>query len=123
MAIRVRHNGPVAVVEVQGDVTFGSGALGRPLNLKGEAVDDVGATIGRLLDDERAMILLDMHSVRFIDSAGIGEMVAFKKRAVERGGDVKLLNPSERVRQLIEIVRLNEIFEIFDDEESGVGSF
>ncbi len=123
MAIQVRQRGAVAVVEVEGDVTFGSGTIGRPLNLKGETMHDVGSTMRRLLDDSRTMILLDMNAVKFIDSAGIGEMVAFKKRALERGGDVKLLKPSERVRKLIDTVRLDEIFEIYEDETLGVESF
>jgi anti-sigma B factor antagonist len=123
VAINVRSRGDVTVVEVEGDVTFGSGTLGRPLNLKGEAVHDVGTTMGQLLEERRARILLDLGSVRFIDSAGIGEMVTFKKRALERGGDVKLLRPTSRVRKLINTVRLNEIFDIFDDEDAGVASF
>jgi anti-sigma B factor antagonist len=58
-----------------------------------------------------------------MSSTGIGDLVGCLKRTAESGGAVKLLNPSERVHDLLVMTRLAEVFEIFEDEEEALGSF
>jgi anti-sigma B factor antagonist len=64
-----------------------------------------------------------MEKVDYIDSAGIGELVACKKRAAAKGGDVRLLMPSASVYKVISIVSLHLVFQIFDNEAKAIGSF
>jgi anti-sigma B factor antagonist len=58
-----------------------------------------------------------------MDSAGIGELVACYKRAKEKGGTVKLLNPSGKVLDLLTLTKLEEVFETYRQEQEAVGSF
>jgi anti-anti-sigma factor len=67
--------------------------------------------------------VLDLEKVRFMDSAGLGELVAWKKRTVQLGGDVRLLRPRHGVRELLELTTLTRIFQIFDDAAEAVASF
>ena len=107
----IRDAGNVRIVDVSGDVTIGKGDV----KLR-EAVVDI-------LETGQTKVLLNLQKVGFIDSAGLGELVACKKRSAEKGGDTKLLLPSKRVRDLLVLVKLNEVFEIFENETQAVGSF
>ena len=67
--------------------------------------------------------MLDLDKVRFVDSAGLGELVAWKKRAIQSGGDVRLLRPQQRVRDVLELTALKAVFSIFETETEAVASF
>ncbi len=58
-----------------------------------------------------------------MDSTGLGELIACLKRVRERGGVIKLLKPTRRVYDVLQLTRLNEVFDIFDDERNALGSF
>ena len=55
--------------------------------------------------------------------AGLGELVACKKRIAERGGDIKLLRPVGQVHKLLVMTLLTSLFEVYQDEEAAVSSF
>ena len=119
----IRHDGDVSIVERSGEFTLGRGALTRPLDLHGHRLEDLGETLRGLLERSNARIVLDLDQVRFVDSAGLGELVAWKKRATQLGGDVRLLRPRPRVRNVIELTALTSVFSIFDTEAEAVASF
>ena len=122
MGIKVTANGDVQTVEMSGDIRLGGGLI--PLmDLQGNPLDDMRDTLQKLLDVGHRKILLNLQKVNFIDSAGLGELVACKKRALERGGDIKLLWPNSRVHDLLEMLHLTEIFEVFQDESTALKSF
>lgn len=123
MSAVIRHDGDVAIVELSGEFTLGRGNLTRPLDLHGQRLEDLGETLRSLLDRGSLRIVLDLDKVRFIDSAGLGELVAWKKRAAELGGDVRLLRPQPRVRDVFEATALTLVFRIFDSEAEAVTSF
>jgi anti-sigma B factor antagonist len=123
MAIQVRANGNVQIVEMSGDFTIGASSMARPLDLKGQRLDDLGEILQDLFELGHRKILLDLHRVRFVDSSGLGELIAARKRAVKLGGDIKLLSPSKQVHKLLVMVSLTKMFEIFNDEGAAVGSF
>ena len=123
MAIQVRANGDVQIVEMSGDFTIGTSSMARPLDLKGQRLDDLGETLQDLFDRGHRKILLDLHRVGFVDSSGLGELIAAKKRAVKLGGDIKLLSPSKQVHKMLVMVSLTQMFEIFQDEEAAIRSF
>lgn len=111
MKIAVKEAGKVRVIELKGRITLGAGDL----ELR-KAVQDQ-------LDAGHVSIVLMMQGVDYVDSAGLGELVACKKRAAAKGGNVKLVMPSESVYKVLSIVSLHLVFEIFDNEAKAIGSF
>jgi anti-anti-sigma factor len=123
MATVVRMEGRIAIVELTGEFTLGKGGVGRPLDLHGHRLEDLGQTLGGLLDRGVHRMVLDLEKVRFIDSAGLGELVAWKKRALQLGGDVRLMRPRGRVHDLFELTALTRVFQIFEAEADALASF
>jgi anti-sigma B factor antagonist len=64
------------------------------------------------LVEARNNIDIDLSRVQFLDSAGLGALVALRKTAAERNGKVRLLNPAPHVQQILELTRLHRVFEI-----------
>ncbi len=79
--------------------------------------------IDTLIEDGRTQILLDFTDVSFMDSSGIGELVAGFRTVERLGGALKILKPGKKIQEVLELTRLLPIFEVFDDAESAVGSF
>ncbi len=111
MKATVRKLGRVAVVDISGKITIGEGDV-----LLRQKVQE-------LLDAGETRILLNLEKVKYMDSAGIGELVACYKRAKEKEGTVKLLNPSGKVYDLLQLTKLEEVFDTFRDEGEALGSF
>ena len=105
MKARVRQVGQVAVVDIEGKITIGEGDM----VLRDRVVE--------LLDKGSHQIVLNLEKVTYMDSAGIGELVACYKRAKEKGGNVKLLNPSGKVLDLLTLTKLEEDFETYRQEQ------
>lgn len=123
MSISVRSQGDVSIIELKGEFTLDGGGLTHALDLRGHRLADLGQTLRRLLEQDRRKIVLDLGSVTFLDSAGLGELIACKKRMVQSGGDIRLLRPSGKVRDLLEMLHLMKIFQVFDDEPEALASF
>ncbi len=111
MKTTARHHGKVTVLDLSGKITIGEGDL------------KLRETVNALLEEGRKNVLLNLQGVSYMDSAGIGELVACYKRARDRGSALKLLNPSGKVQDLLVLTRLQEIFEIFRDEREALTSF
>ena len=123
MSLRTRSVGDVRIIEMDGDFTVGPGPMSRALDLQGHRLEDLGTYLTDLLDRGHLKIVLDLSRVSFIDSAGLGELVACKKRTAERGGDIKLLSPIGQVHKLLVMTLLIRLFEVYQDEETAVRSF
>ena len=111
MKATVRQVGKVAVVDLSGKITIGEGDV-----ILRERVTE-------LLEGGNQNILLNLEKVSYMDSAGIGELVACYKRAKEKDGTVKLLNPTGKVFDLLQLTKLEEVFETFKDEREALGSY
>jgi anti-sigma B factor antagonist len=111
MKINVRIVGNVAVVDLSGKITIGEGDI------------QLRDKIHELLEGGRKDVLLNMEKVSYMDSAGIGELVACYKRAREKSGTVKLLKASGKVADLLQLTKLQEVFETFEDEKEALASF
>ncbi len=111
MRLDVRQIGHVAVVDLAGKITVG----------EGDAVLREG--VFELLQSDQKQILLNLRKVPYMDSSGIGEIVACYKAARDKNGTVKLLNPSEKVSTLLQTTRLEEVFEIYRNEKEALRSF
>jgi anti-anti-sigma factor len=79
--------------------------------------------IRTLAQQGRVKVLLDMHDVSRLDSAGIGMLVADFLTLHRHGGTLKLMRLTERAKYLMALTRLNTVFEIFEVEEDAVRSF
>ena len=123
MNIAVRVVGEVTIVVPMGEISTGGGGLARPLSLRGDPLLDLSETLKTILNEGSRWILLDLEQVRFLDSAGLGELVACYKRAVQKGGDIRLMRPNARVRELFEMTGLLRVFRVFADEAEALASF
>lgn len=111
MKISIRRIGNVSVVDISGKITIGEGDV-----VMREKVQE-------LLELDEKQIILNLEKVSYMDSAGIGELVACYKRAKEKDGTVKLLNPSGKVYDLLQLTKLEEVFETYKDEKEALVSF
>lgn len=84
---------------------------------------ELGLAMDRAADDGRNHIVLDLGGVEYMSSAGLREMVRVLKRVKRSGGDLRIANPSERVREVLELAGLDTIFEIYPTQVEAVGSF
>jgi anti-sigma B factor antagonist len=106
-----RDAGQVTVVDFSGRITLGEGsALLRK-------------TIRNLLEDQRTLLLINLGDVDYIDSSGIGELVSAFTAVKNRGGELKLLNLTKKVRDLLQITKLYTVFDVHSDERTAIGSF
>ena len=109
--LTTRQVGDVTVVDAAGRITLGDGA------------STFRDTIRNLAGSGHKKLLLNLAEVSYIDSSGIGEMVAGFTNVTNQGGQVKLLNLATRVKDLLQITKLYTVFEVFDDETAAVRSF
>ena len=107
----MRKAGGVTIVDLTGRVTLGEGS--------GVLRD----TVNRLVESGETMIILNLAGVNYFDSAGLGELVGSFATVTNRGGALKLLNVQKRVHEVLQITRLNTVFEAFTDEAEAVASF
>lgn len=89
----------------------------------GEGTNVLRRVISELLDDDYKSILLNLRDVRHIDSAGVGELMSCYTSVQNRGGQLKLMNLSKNVHNLLQITKLYTIFEVAEDEPSAIASF
>ena len=101
----------VTVVDMSGRITLGEGSV------------ILRDTIRDLLGKGQKKILLNLGDVTYIDSSGIGELVSAFTSVRNQGGELKLLNLTKKVHDLLQITKLYTVFDIKDDETAAVGSF
>lgn len=90
------------------------------LNIKGDLVEDVLATLQQAVEHELAAkdlvdVVLNLQEVGFLDSATLEYLLDLQDRLVERLGQVRLVHCREDVRKILEVTRLDATFEIFQD--------
>jgi anti-sigma B factor antagonist len=89
----------------------------------GEGTDIVRNVVRGLIEQGYRSILLNLRDVRHIDSAGVGELMSCYTSLRNKGGQLKLMNLSKNVHNLLQITKLYTIFEVEDDEATAVASF
>lgn len=91
--------------------------------LDASAVKDCKVKVKELVDSKNINIVIDLKDVNFIDSSGLGILVASLRTVNKVGGDIKIASIQEQVRSIFELTRLHRIFEIFDESSSAAKSF
>ena len=90
------------------------------VELEGEASRRFREKIRRVVDEGRKNVVMDLGGVTFIDSSGLGALVSTLKALREAGGNLRLANVPARVRSVLEVTRLERVFESFDTVEEAL---
>jgi anti-sigma B factor antagonist len=107
----IRDVGPVTIIDLSGKISLGEGsALLRK-------------TIRDLLEGGQTRILLNLGDVNYIDSSGIGELVSAFTAVRSRTGELKLLNLTKKVHDLLQLTKLFTVFEVYSEEGTAIRSY
>lgn len=106
-----RQAGDVTILDLSGSVRMGEGAVTLRNALRG------------LVEQGKKKILLNLGGVKNIDSSGIGELIANYTTLSRDGGQLILLNLTEKIRDLLVITKLLTVFDSFDDEAEALNKF
>ena len=106
-----RQSGDITIVDVQGRIVFGEGE------------EEFREAVTGAIESGRTKLVINMAEVPYVDSAGISQLVRTFVTTSRRGGQMKLLNLTRRVHDLLTITRLLTVIEAFDSEEEAVASF
>jgi anti-sigma B factor antagonist len=111
ITITERQAGDVTILDLDGKVTIGEGSVA------------LRSAIRRVLGEGKNKILLNLGSVGYIDSSGIGELVSSFTAVNKEGGTLKLLNLTEKIQDLLAITKLLTVFDVFESESEALSSF
>jgi anti-sigma B factor antagonist len=106
----IRHAGAVSIVDITGQLTlFTKGALRN--------------TIAGLLQQGRRSILLNLSGLDYLDSSGIGDLVANYLTVIKAAGEMKVIGLTPKIEEILKITQLYQLFPEFQDEQSALRSF
>jgi anti-sigma B factor antagonist len=111
MKVDVIEKNGVTILGLGGKITLGSGDV----KLKEKLVSELGKG--------KKKIVVDLGEVSYIDSAGLGELVAAYTSAKKQGATVKLANLTKKVNDLLDITRLSTVFETYNSVDEAIKSF
>ena len=111
MKIESRAVSGVTILDIHGKVTLGEGSAA------------IRGKVAELLNEGNKKILLNLGDVSYVDSSGIGELVSSFTTVSNQGGQLKLLNLTKKLEELLAITKLLTVFDSYDDEQKAVESF
>jgi anti-sigma B factor antagonist len=111
MKVSTRQVDGITILDLSGRITLGEGSV----QLR-DAVRD-------LLAKGAKYILVNLADVNYIDSSGIGELVSAYTTVRNQGGELKLLNLTKKVHDLLQITKLYTVFDVKDDEATAIASY
>ena len=111
LEVTERQAGDVTILDMSGAVRIGEGSVALRDAIRGLA--DVG----------KKKILLNLAGVNYVDSTGIGELIANYTTVSRQGGQLKLLNLTDRIQNLLVITKLLTVFDTYEDEAEALKSF
>lgn len=106
-----RKNGDIRIIKITGRLDPGDGP------------DQLFDMVQRFAEENEIDFLLDLRSVTYISSTGVGSLIKCYRTVLKQKGHVKLLSPSQSVRNILAISKLDGVFEIFSDEAEALTSF
>ena len=101
----------ITIVDIKGRIVLG------------EESAKLRQLVADLVGKGQRKILLNLVHVNYIDSSGLGSLVSSLARVRMYDGELKLLNLTKRVHEMMQVTKLNTVFEIMDDEAVAVSSF
>ena len=111
MKTSTRQVDGVTIVDCSGRITLGEGSV------------ILRDTVREILGKGQKKIVLNLADVNYIDSSGIGELVSGFTAVRNRSGELKLLNLTKKVHDLLQITKLYTVFDVKDDEANAVKAF
>ena len=111
LTISERQVGDVTVLDMDGKITIGEGSVA------------LRTAIRRLLEESKKKILLNLAKVGYIDSSGIGELVSSYTAIGKENGQLKLLNLTQKLQDLLTITKLLTVFDVYESEDEALASF
>jgi len=111
MTITERKVGDVTILDVEGKILLGEGDV------------QLKRKIDELIERKENKLLLNLANVPYMDSGGLGEIVRSYTTVRRAGGELKLLNATKRISDLLTITKLITVFEIYEEEGEAVKSF
>jgi anti-sigma B factor antagonist len=109
--IRERQAGDVTILDMDGKITIGDGNVA------------LRSAIRRLIEEGKKKILLNLGGVSYVDSSGIGELVSSYTTIQREGGQLKLLNLTQKIQDLLGITKLLTVFDTYTDESQALNSY
>ena len=109
--LKERQAGDVTILDLSGDVRIGEGAI------------SLRDSIRNLADQGKKNVLLNLAGVKYMDSTGVGELIANYTTVKRQGGQLKLLNLTDRIQNLLVITKLLTVFDSYDNEAEALKSF
>jgi anti-sigma B factor antagonist len=109
--LKERQAGDVTILDLTGEVRIGEGSI---------ALRDA---IRHLAEEGKKKVLLNLAGVKYMDSSGIGELIANYTTVKRHGGQLKLLNLTDRIQNLLVITKLLTVFDAYDNEAEALKSF
>ena len=109
--ISERQAGDIAVLDMSGRITIGEGSVA------------LRTAVRRLLEEGKKKILLNLAGVGYIDSSGIGELVSSYTTIEKDGGQLKLLNLTQKLQDLLTITKLLTVFDVYENESDALAGF
>jgi anti-sigma B factor antagonist len=106
-----RQFGTITVVDLRGTIDLGEASL------------TLRRTIRDLVESGRSKIILNLLQVNSIYSAGVGELAGAYVPVKSKGGELKFLNPTKKVHDMLKITQLDRVFEVYSDEPTAIRSF
>lgn len=106
-----RQVGDVTVVDIEGRITLGEGAV------------SLREAVKSLVAEGKRKIILNLSDTVYVDSSGVGELVSGFTQLNNQGGTLKLLALSKRVKELFQLINIYSVFEVFETEADAVSSF
>ncbi len=111
LEVTERQAGDVTILDMNGSVRMGEGAISLRDSIRG------------LVEGGKKKILLNLGGVKNIDSSGIGELIANYTTVSRDGGQLKLLNLTDKIQNLLVITKLLTVFDSYDSEVEALSSF
>jgi anti-sigma B factor antagonist len=111
LTINERNAGNVTILDLGGRITIGEGSV------------QLREAVRRLLEQGNKNLLINLGGVDYVDSSGIGELVSCYTTTKNQGGQLKLLNLTKKIQDLLSITKLLTVFEVYDDEAEALKSF
>ena len=109
--LKERQAGDVTILDLSGEVRIGDSSVA------------LRESVRKLADQGKTKLLLNLAGVKYIDSSGIGELIANYTTVSRQGGQLKLLNLTDRIQNLLVITKLLTVFDSYEDEAEALKSF
>jgi len=111
LSTRMIKDKDIVVIDVDGKVVLGDGDV------------EIKQAVDALLQDGKTKIILNLAKVPYLDSAGLGEIIRCFTALRRCGGSLKLLAPNPRIIDLLNITKLLNVFDSYDNEATAIKSF